>query len=179
MDDPIRIDSDEPGNPDMVDSAMRRHLVRTDPATGLANRLVLVELLRGLAMPPVPHELVGGVTLAIDEVLCDSNPARRRDRATTLGEFGRFVTESAPEGAIAASIADGLVLMVLPNAADAKVRAVAARCRALWMRRRWSPRGLPRPRMRIQAKNVPTAATEGGWFDSLLAQAREQAVRRA
>jgi GGDEF domain-containing protein len=161
-----------------VDAALRHHLCRTDPATGLANRLVLVELLRSLAMPPMPHELVGGVTIAVDDLVAAPATERRRDRETLLRELGAFVRESAPEHAIAASVVDGLVLILFPELSEAKIRAVAARSRALWMRRPWTHRGMPRPRVAIAAISVPVAGASGGWFDALHAACRDLASRR-
>ena len=180
MDDPIRnsnhIAGDGAGAIDEVDAAMRRHLVRTDPATGLANRLVLVELLRSLAMPPEPHEMVGGVTVAVEDLLAPAPLSRRADVATLLEEFGRFVADAAPEGGIAASIADGLVLLVLPGRTGPSVQAVAARLRALWMRRAWGVRRMPRPVLTITPRTVPMAAVGGGWLDDLVQEARRRAA---
>lgn len=176
MDDPIRTTNDATGEAGEVDVAMRRHLARTDPATGLANRLVLVELLRGLALPPEPHEMVGGVTLAVEDLLRSAPPSRRADVAEVLAELGCFVADAAPEGAVAAAIADGLVLVVLPDRAGAAVQAVAARLRALWMRRAWMVRGMPRPSLRITPRTVPMVAVSGGWLDELLDEARRLAA---
>lgn len=178
MDDPSRTTNDVTGAGEKVDAAMRHHLARTDPATGLANRLVLVELLRGMAMPPQPCEMVGGVLIAVDDLVLDPTPSRHGERASMLAALGAFVAESAPEGSIAAAVADGLVLLILPESEAPRIKAAAARLRALWMRRAWPHRRIARPRVSIRAMDVPTAATANGWFDGLLAESRRQVGRR-
>ena len=158
-----------------VDAALRRHLERSDPATGLANRLVLVELLRSLAAPPIPEELVAGVTVVAEEVLRPGTLGRNADRDAVLAEFGRFIAEAAPEGAVAAAIADGVVLVVLPGRSAARSQAVAARMRALWLRRAWSLRGIGRPTLAVQVQPIPASAYTGGWLDRLVDERRAAA----
>lgn len=158
-----------------VDAALRRHLERSDPATGLANRLVLVELLRSLAAPPIPEELVAGVTVVAEEVLRPGTLGRIADRAAVLAEFGRFIAEAAPEGAVATAIAEGVVLVVLPGRSSPRAQAVAARLRALWLRRAWSLRGIGRPTLAVNVQPIPASAYTGGWLDRLVDERRSAA----
>lgn len=151
---------------------MRRHLERSDPATGLANRLVLVELLRTLSAPPTPHELVAGVTVVAEEILRPGTLGRVSDRAAVLAEFGRFVGEALPEGAVVSAIAEGVVLIALPGRSAPRAQAVAARLRALWLRRAWSLRGIGRPTLSVQVKPIPASAYSGGWLDRLVDECR-------
>lgn len=157
------------------DAALRRHLERSDPATGLANRLVLVELLRSLAAPPIPEELISGVTIVAEDVLRPGTLGRVADRAAVLAEFGRFVAEASPEGAVASAIADGVVLLALPGRASPRAQAVAARVRALWLRRGWSLRGIGRPTLAVEVRPIPAAAYSGGWLDRLVDECRAAA----
>lgn len=158
-----------------VDAALRRHLERSDPATGLANRLVLVELLRSLAAPPIPEELVAGVTVVAEEALRPGTLGRNADRVAVLAEFGRFIAEAAPEGSVAASVADGVVLVVLPGRSSPRAQAVAARLRALWLRRAWSLRGIGRPTLVVNVQPIPASAYTGGWLDRLVDERRAAA----
>jgi GGDEF domain-containing protein len=158
-----------------VEAALRRHLERSDPGTGLANRLVLVELLRTLSAPPTPHELVAGVIVVTEEVLRPGTLGRVADRSAVLAEFGRFIGEAAPEGAVATAIADGVVLIALPGRSAPRAQAVAARLRALWLRRAWSLRGIGRPTLSVQVKPIPASAYSGGWLDRLVEECRSTA----
>lgn len=166
-DDPTR---DEPARDDQarIDQALRRHLERADPATGLANRLVLVEVLRSLAEPPVPAELVPAIVLAASEFARPNAFARHEERSAVLREIGAFVADSMPEGAIAASITDGVIVILVPGGSAAKVSAAAARLRALWLRRAWEPRSIARPTISVQVRPLPVRASEGGWLDRLV-----------
>jgi GGDEF domain-containing protein len=158
-----------------VEAALRRHLERSDPSTGLANRLVLVELLRNLAAPPEPHELVAGVTVVAEEVLRPGTLGRLADRDAVLAEFGRFIVEASPEGAVASAIAEGVVLIALPGRSAPRALAVAARLRALWLRRAWELRGIGRPTLSVQVKPIPASAYTGGWLDRLVEECRGSA----
>lgn len=166
-DDPTRV---EPARDDQarIDQALRRHLERADPATGIANRLVLVEVLRSLAEPPVPAELVPAIVLAASEFARPNAFARHEDRGAVLREIGGFVADSLPEGAIAASITDGVVVILVPGGTAARVSAAAARLRALWLRRGWAPRSVGRPTISVQVRPIPVRASEGGWLDRLV-----------
>ena len=136
---------------------------------------MLVELLRSLAAPPIPEELVAGVTVVAEEVLRPGTLGRNADRVAVLAEFGRFVAEAAPEGSVAASVADGVVLVVLPGRSSSRSQAVAARMRALWLRRAWNLRGIGRPTLAVQVQPIPASAYSGGWLDRLVDERRAAA----
>ncbi len=159
--------SDDPS----VDGALRRHLVRTDPDSGLGNRLMLVEVLRSLASPPEPAELVHGLVASLSALHHALPAGRADDRSATLREFGAFLREASPEGAIAASIGDGVALVLLPRRSAAAVQAAAARIRALWLRRAWPLRSVARPLLTVRIQPVPTGACEHVWMDRLCREA--------
>lgn len=150
-----------------VDGAIRRHLVRTDPDTGLGNRLLITEVLRSLAAPPEPSELVHGLVASLSDLHLALPPGRSGERASTLREFGAFLREALPEGAIAGSIGEGVAVILLPNRTAASVQAAAARVRSLWLRRAWTIRSIARPVMTVRIQPVPTQAAESGWMDRI------------
>lgn len=163
------------GSDERTEQALRRHLERTDPATGLANRLVLVELLRSVAAPPSPQELVPGVLIGVDDLLRQGGLGRNSDRLEVLAELGRFIAEALPEGAIAAAIAEGVILVLFPGRPMSRAQAAGARMRALWLRRGWAVRTIGRPSLSVEVTPVPVAAVGGGWLDRLVERCRTDA----
>lgn len=150
-----------------VDGAIRHHLVRTDPDTGLGNRLMLVEVLRSLATPPEPAEMVHGLVASLSDLHQTLPAGRVADRSAAFREFGGFLREALPEGAIAASVGEGVAVVLLPRRPPAAVQAAAARVRALWLRRAWPLRSVARPLLSVRVQPIPTAACENGWMDRL------------
>jgi GGDEF domain-containing protein len=157
------------GSANRVDGAVRRHLERSDPETGLGNRLLLVEVLRSLAEPPEPVEIVHGLLVSLSDLHHALPADRSGDRGAAMLAFGEFLKEALPEGSIAASIGDGIALVLLPHRTAVATQAVAARVRALWLRRAWTVRTLSRPGLAVQVQPVPTASHGEGWLDRICA----------